>query len=97
MYDHITRGWFAIELTVMGSMSVGFVLALFMLGERPLGLRLFQRQKKVTLGEQTPKEKHPGKGGNSHYIDLIPFPDFGNDAGRLAPGFGVATNLGSAL
>ena len=45
MYDHIKRGWLAVELTAMGCLFVGFTLSLFMLGERPLGLRFFQRKK----------------------------------------------------
>jgi hypothetical protein len=55
MYDHITRGWFAISFTVMGFMFVGFTLFLFMFGEQPLGLRLF-RNKERTSRRKAPQE-----------------------------------------
>ena len=50
MYDHIERGWLAIAFMVLGFTSVGFILAFFMLGERPLALQLLKRK------TQTPKE-----------------------------------------
>ena len=63
MYDHIRRGWFAISFTMMGFVFVGFVLSLFMIGERPLGLLPFQRNKRGSenrnLDERTPREKLP--------------------------------------
>lgn len=65
MYDHIERGWLAIQLTSMGCMSVGFVLAFFMLGEQPLGLRLFRggkHQRVEVQGSNNLKENAPGEG-----------------------------------
>lgn len=44
MYDNIRRGWLAIAFMVLGFTFVGFILALFMLGERPLALQLFKRK-----------------------------------------------------
>jgi hypothetical protein len=82
MYDHIGRGWFAIKLTAMGCMFVGFILALFMLGEQPLGLRLFQSKRtpeKETSEEQAPKEKYHVGTGDCYRVDLasLPAPEFG--------------------
>jgi len=61
MYDHINRGWFAISFMVLGIMSVGFILVLFMLGERPLGLLLFKR-KNQPPEDQTPEDQTPKEG-----------------------------------
>jgi hypothetical protein len=73
MYDHIKRGWLAIELTSLGCMFVGFVLAFFLLGERPLGLRLFWGKGEQTSEEQTPEEKQPGRRDSHRYfVDLDP-------------------------
>ena len=61
MYDHLDRGWLAISLMVMGFMSVGLVLTLFMFGDRPLGLRLFKGKNQMpeerTLEEKTLQEE----------------------------------------
>ena len=92
MYDHIKRGWFAIKLTALGWMFAGLILAFFMLGERPLGLRLFQRQKKETSEEKTPEEKHNVGRGCCYHIDLTLSPDLENDLATGPPGLGVATN-----
>lgn len=55
MYDHIERGWLAISFTALGLMSVLFILLLFMLGESPLGFRLFRIEKgNATSEQQTP-------------------------------------------
>jgi len=50
MYDHLEKGWLAIAFMVLGFEVVGFILIIFMFGERPLGSRLFKRE------TQTPEE-----------------------------------------
>jgi len=58
---------------VLGIMAVGFVLVLFMLGERPVGLLLFKRKDRP-LEDQTPEEQTPKEGA------LLPVPKPGNNA-----------------
>lgn len=83
IYDHIERGWFAISFVVMGLMAVGLVLALFLLGERPLGLRLFKGKNQTpgeekTLEGQTPKYKTPNDGPAVAPSDSVtPVPEHG--------------------
>ena len=78
MYDHLDRGWFAIAFTGMGFMSGGLTLTFFMLGERPLGLRLFGNKRRTTEKKtsqvQAPEEIYPGgRSNHDHYhINLSP-------------------------
>jgi hypothetical protein len=69
MYDHLRRGWFAISLMVLGFEFLGFILMIFMLGERPLGLWLFKRKTRTPEEQpsqgQTLKEETPTEGGLS--------------------------------
>lgn len=81
----------------MGCMVVGFILAFFMLGERPLGPRLFQSKTTPELEppeERAPKEKCPERMGNRYHIDLAPSPDLLITG---APGLEAGTNFGVAL
>ena len=69
MYDRIKKGWFAISFMVLGFESVGLILTFFMLGERPLGLRLFKRKIQVPgvqpSQEQTFSVETTKEGGQS--------------------------------
>ena len=48
---------------VLGVESVGFILMIFMLGERPLGLQLFKSPEGQSSQEQTLEEETPKEGG----------------------------------
>ena len=64
---------------VLGIMAVGFVLVLFMLGERPLGLLLFKRKSQPPQ-DQTPEEQTPKVGPAAAPLGLMPVPEPRNNA-----------------